>query len=147
MSYTPKEGFPRVFPHVFYEDVVAALDWLPKAFGVREVLCWSTPDGTVMFAEMESGGAAIMLGHPGPDYRSPKRAGQTSAYVSVFVDELDSHCERARAAGAEIVEEPADKPWGLREYAALDPEGQRWGFVQHLRDTTPEEWGATVAKR
>ena len=65
----------------------------------------------------------------------------------MFVDDLDSHCERARTGGAEIVEEPADKPWGLREYAALDPEGQRWGFVHHVRDTTPEEWGAIVAKR
>ena len=147
MSYNPEDGFPRVFPHVFYEDVAEALDWLPNAFGFREVLRWSAPDGPVMFAEMESGGAAIMLGHPGSDYRNPKRVGQTSAYVSVFVDDLDSHCEQARAAGAEIVEEPADKPWGLREYAALDPEGQRWGFVQHVRDATPQEWGAAVAER
>jgi uncharacterized glyoxalase superfamily protein PhnB len=145
MSYNPKEGFPRVFPHVYYEDVAAALEWLPPAFGFREVLRWSAPDGTVMFAEMESGGAAIMLGYPGPEYRNPKRLDQVSGYVSVFVEDLDAHCERARTAGAIIVEEPADKPWGLREYAALDPEGQRWGFVQHIRDTQPEEWGATVA--
>jgi uncharacterized glyoxalase superfamily protein PhnB len=117
---------------------------LPEAFGFREVLRWATPDGTVMFAEMESGGAAIMLGHPGPDYRSPKHSGQISGYVSIFVQDIDAHCERARRFGAEIVEEPADKPWGLREYAALDPEGQRWGFVQHFRDTAPEDWGATA---
>jgi uncharacterized glyoxalase superfamily protein PhnB len=146
LSYNPEEGFPRVFPHVYFEDVAAALDWLPKAFGFREVLRWTAPGGTVMFAEMESGGEAIMLSHPGPDYRSPKRSGQVTGYVSVFVENLDAHCARARAASAEIIEEPADKPWGLREYSALDLEGQRWGFVQHIRDTTPEEWGATVAK-
>jgi uncharacterized glyoxalase superfamily protein PhnB len=146
VSYNPEEGFPRVFPHVYFEDVAAALEWLPKAFDFREVLRWATPDGTVMFAEMESGGSTIMLGHPGPEYRRPRDAGQVTGYVSIFVDDIDSHCERARAAGAEIVEEPAYKPWGLREYTAVDPEGQRWGFVQHIRDTTPEEWGATVAK-
>jgi uncharacterized glyoxalase superfamily protein PhnB len=147
MSYNPEEGFPRVFPHVYYQDVAAALDWLPGAFGIREVLRWATPDGTVMFAEMESGGAAIMLGHPGPEYRSPGRSGQVTGYLSIFVENIDAHCKRARAFGAEITEEPADKPWGLREYAAVDLEGQRWGFVQHIRDTTPEEWGATVAMR
>jgi uncharacterized glyoxalase superfamily protein PhnB len=66
MSHNPEEGFPRVFPHVYFEDVAAALEWLPKAFGFREVPRWTAPDGTVGFAEMESCGAAIMLGRPGP---------------------------------------------------------------------------------
>jgi uncharacterized glyoxalase superfamily protein PhnB len=137
----------RAFSRTCITKMVAVLEWLPRAFGFREVLRWSAPDGTVMFAEMESGDVALMLGHPGPDYRSPKRLGQVTGYVSAFVEDLDAHCELARPAGANIVEEPADKPWGLREYAALDPEGQRWGFVQHIRDTRPEEWGATLAAR
>lgn len=34
----------------------------------------------------------------------------------------------ARAAGAEILRELVDQPYGSREYAALDTEGNHWSF-------------------
>jgi uncharacterized glyoxalase superfamily protein PhnB len=63
----------------------------------------------------------------------------------VLVDDVDAHYERARAAGAEILEEPADQEYGDRRYAAMDPEGHHWFFAQQLRAAAPEEWGATVS--
>jgi uncharacterized glyoxalase superfamily protein PhnB len=49
-----------------------------------------------------------------------------AAYV--VVADIDAHHARARAAGAEIVRALADTPYGSREYAARDPEGQVWSF-------------------
>jgi hypothetical protein len=43
-----------------------------------------------------------MLGHPGPDYRSPRRLGQTTQLVHVQVDDVDAHFETAKQAGAEV---------------------------------------------
>ena len=34
----------------------------------------------------------------------------------------------ADAAGAEIIMELTDQPYGSREYAAIDPEGNAWSF-------------------
>ena len=51
----------------------------------------------------------------------------------MYVDDVDAHCERARAAGAEIVGEPADQPYGDRRYEAHDPEGQAWFFAQRVQ--------------
>jgi uncharacterized glyoxalase superfamily protein PhnB len=65
--------------------------------------------------------------------------------VHVYVDDVDAHFERARAAGATILEEPADQPYGDRRYAAEDPEGHQWFFAQHVRDLAPEDWGAVAA--
>jgi uncharacterized glyoxalase superfamily protein PhnB len=48
----------------------------------------------------------------------------------VYVDDVDAHCELARVAGAVIVEEPADQPYGERRYRARDPEGHSWYFAQ-----------------
>ena len=48
-------------------------------------------------------------------------------------------------AGATIVFPPEDKPWGLRQYRADDPAGNRWEFSQWIRDVVPEDWGATPA--
>ena len=36
--------------------------------------------------------------------------------------------ERARAAGAEIIRVPLDTDCGSRDFAARDPEGNRWSF-------------------
>jgi uncharacterized glyoxalase superfamily protein PhnB len=63
--------------------------------------------------------------------------------VHAYVDDVDAHCARARAAGAKIEREPADQEYGDRNYGAIDPEGHRWFFAQKLRDVAPEEWGAT----
>jgi uncharacterized glyoxalase superfamily protein PhnB len=49
--------------------------------------------------------------------------------VHVYVDDLDGHHHRARAAGARILREPEDQPYG-RLYCAEDLEGHRWMFMQ-----------------
>ncbi len=43
--------------------------------------------------------------------------------VHFHADDLDAAFERLRAAGAEIVQEPADQPWGARDGAVRDPSG------------------------
>ena len=48
--------------------------------------------------------------------------------VHVTVDDVDEHCQRARAAGATILRELEDLPFG-RLYSAADAEGHRWMFM------------------
>jgi catechol 2,3-dioxygenase-like lactoylglutathione lyase family enzyme len=43
--------------------------------------------------------------------------------VHFRTDSLDVAFEKVRAAGAEIVSEPADQPWGTRDFAVRDPSG------------------------
>ena len=126
-----------------YEDVGAAVDWLCQAFGFREDGERYTDDeGRVTHAELELDGAVVMLGWPGPDYQSLAHHAETCElartwldvpYVVdgalVYVDDVDAHCERARAAGATILREPKDEPVG-RLYNAADVEGHRWMFFQ-----------------
>ena len=38
-------------------------------------------------------------------------------------DDLDATFERLRASGAEVMSEPADQPWGVRDCAFRDPSG------------------------
>ena len=126
-----------------YEDVEAAMGFLSRAFGfVERGERYTDADGRVTNAEMELDGALVMLGWPGPAYRSPKHHAETCAEsqawlevpfvvdgVLVEVNDVDAHLERARAAGAEILREPTDEPYG-RLYNASDPEGHRWMFLQ-----------------
>ena len=134
-----------VTPYLLYEDVGAAIDWLGEAFGFREELRYPEPDGRISHAEVRVGEASIMLGNPGPDYRSPRHTGCVSQMVVVQVDDADAHFERARDAGATILAEPADQPYGVRDYRVEDLEGHRWSFHHRIATPTPEEWGAQRA--
>ena len=55
---------PSVIPMLSYEDGVAALEWLAKAFGFRELARRMEPDGRLSHGEMEAGGGLIMLATP-----------------------------------------------------------------------------------
>ena len=111
----------RITPYLLYQDVDAALDFLSNAFGLTEVLRYTGEQGYVNHAEMRLDGSAIYLGDPGEQYRNPKELGQYTVGIYVLVDDVDRHYERAKAAGAEIVEEPADQEYGDRRYGAVDP--------------------------
>ena len=122
-----------------YEDVDATLDWLITAFGFTEQVRMKGPDGKANHAEVSLGDGVVMMGHPGPDYRNPKRVGGATQLVYVYVDDVDKHFAGAKAAGAHILSEPADQFYGDRTYAAEDPEGHNWSFAQHVRDVAPED--------
>lgn len=139
MPKNPPENMPRISPYLYYEDVANALAFLSSAFGFEERLRMPGPDGGILHAEMELADGVIMLGGPGADYRSPQRLGGVTQSLYVYVDDVDDHFERARAAKAKILEKPEDQFYGDRRYAAEDPEGHHWFFAQHVRDVAPED--------
>ena len=133
---------PSVVPMISYEDGIAALEWLRNAFGFRETARHTMPDGRLSHGEMEAGDGLIMLASPTPEYRGPKRhreaceqARKWSAVpwiidgVLVYVDDLDRHHARAKAAGATILSDIEAGPPG-RRYRAEDLEGHRWFFFE-----------------
>jgi uncharacterized glyoxalase superfamily protein PhnB len=119
-----------ITPYLFYEDAAAALDFLSRAFGFEEVMRSAMPGGRVAHAEMRLGDGALFLGAPGDGYRGPRSLGTTTCCIYGYADDVDAHCERARAAGAEIADEPEDQEYGDRRYHARDPEGHDWYFAQ-----------------
>ena len=139
MVENPPAGVPRVAPYLLYEELDAAIDWLEAAFGLAAKVRMPGPDGKTFHAELWSGDGVVMMGFPGPDYRNPKHLGGATQLVHLYVDDVDRHCEAARAAGATILREPADQFYGDRVYTAEDPEGHHWHFAQHVRDVAPED--------
>jgi uncharacterized glyoxalase superfamily protein PhnB len=132
-------------PHLLYENVGQALTWLSEAFGFSEHYRYVGPDGSVSNAQMYLGNAWIMLGSSSPG-DPVARGGRPPQSPVVFVTDVDAHFERARRAGAKIIAAPADSLFGERQYGAEDVEGHHWYFSQHVRDVSPEEWGAVLAK-
>ena len=139
----PREEAPRIVPMIAYEDAAAAIDWLSRAFGFRERgERYTDAEGRIGHAELEFQGTPIFLATPTRDYQSPRHHRQTCAAakkwsavpwvidgLQVQVDNVDAHFARAKAAGATILSEPEDEPYG-RLYRAEDLEGHRWMFIQ-----------------
>jgi uncharacterized glyoxalase superfamily protein PhnB len=124
MSTTPE---PQVWPTLRAGDARALIRFLVEAFGFEETVVYA--DGDVVHHAQLSWpeGGGIMLGSVREGVRpSATDPGALGAYV--VTDAPDALCERARAAGAEITSEPHDTDYGSRDFAARDPEGNRWSF-------------------
>jgi len=129
---------------VFYRDPRAAMAFLQAAFGFEPSMLVSDADGRLVHAEMRFGDGYIVVDSEWADHvSSPASVGgrnTQSVYVRLQQD-LDVHCEKARAAGAVILEEPADHFYGERQYNARDFNGHHWDFTQTIADIEPESWG------
>ena len=104
--------------------------------------------GRIEHSELVYGEALVMVGQSGDRPRRPKVprgasprsiGGANTQSLMLFVDNVDEHCTRARAAGATVVEEPAIHDYGAdhwadRSYGALDPEGHLWWFTERVRN-------------
>lgn len=133
--------YPSVIPMMAYENGPAAMDWLANAFGFHERER-RVEDGRLTHGEMEAGGGVIMMATPSLHYRGPRRHRETCADaakwqevpyivdgVLVYVDDVEAHFQRAKAAGATILSEVDSTPDGKR-YRAEDLEGHRWMFIE-----------------
>jgi len=126
-------SYPAVVPMLHYEDVAAALDWLSRVCGFSERMRLDNEDGSVSLAEVEvPGGGLVMVTGPYEDLQSPRTLGGSTVLMYIMVDSVDAHHARAREAGGEVTEQPADQPYGHRRYSLLDPEGHHWAFAQVL---------------
>jgi uncharacterized glyoxalase superfamily protein PhnB len=122
----------QVTPYLLYEDGEAAIEFVTRAFGFHEVdRSIGGAGGLHAELEVEPGGGRVYLGQPPSGFRNPSDVGRTSL-VHILVDDADAHYERAKAAGARIIEEPNDLPFGHRRYGCTDPQGHEWYFAQPI---------------
>lgn len=143
MPQSPPPGAQRTIPCLAYRDAPAALAFLCRAFGFEESLRFPMPDGRIGHAELGYDGQAVVFlasAYEEMGFQPPRELPAVHSQVHCFVEDVDAHFERAKAAGATITSPPEDQFYGDRSYRAVDPEGHRWIFATHVRDVPPEEW-------
>jgi len=138
------EEMPTIVPMIAYEDAAKAIDWLGRAFGFRERKGERVKDrdGRISHAELRLRKGRIFLATPTPDYQSPRHHRETCTAARtwsavpwvidgllVHMDDIDQHFARATSAGATLLSDLEDQPYG-RLYRAEDVEGHRWMFLQ-----------------
>jgi len=127
---------------VVYRDPKAALGFLEAAFGFELFMLIEDDQGNLVHSEMRLGNSALMVGYEWSDeYKSPASiAGKVTQSIHIHVDsDVDAHCARAKAAGMEILAEPATQFYGDRTYRCRDPEGHIWTVGQTVQAVSRED--------
>ena len=141
------DDYAGATPYLCVKDAFRAIDFYKKAFGARETMRMTQPDGRVGHAEIRIGRAPIMLADEFPeiDFRSPQTLGGTPVNILVYVENVDALAAQAQAAGATIKRPVADQFYGDRVVVLADPFGHSWSFATHIEDVAPDEMNKRAA--
>jgi uncharacterized glyoxalase superfamily protein PhnB len=130
-----KNTVSTIIPSLRYDDALAAIDWLCEAFGFEKQAVYADEKGIVQHAQLVFGNGMIMLGSTanasswGDRIAQPKAiGGRETQCPCVIVDDCEAHYARAKAAGAEIIDELEVKEYGGSGYSCRDLEGHLWWF-------------------
>ena len=143
------DGMHTLTPHLVCAGAAAAIDFYVKAFGAIEQGRLPGPDGKLMHAMIRIGDSPLMLVDEMPEWGAlgPKALKGSPVTIHLYVENVDAAVARAVDAGAKITMPVADMFWGDRYGKIEDPFGHQWSLATHIRDVSPEEMQAAMAKQ
>jgi PhnB protein len=146
VSPIPK-GYRSVTPYLMVNDGPAALAFYGRAFGAREHMRLTTPDGKIGHAEMRIGDSMVMLSDEFPGMstqKAPTSLGGTTGSLMLYVADVDAAFKRAVDAGCKSLMAPTDMFWGDRFGKLEDPYGNQWALATHKEDVPPKQMAERV---
>ncbi|HTG33521.1 MAG TPA: VOC family protein [Thermoanaerobaculia bacterium] len=131
----------QVIPYLHIKGAARAIEFYRQAFGATEVLRLSEPDGKIGHAEIQIGGARIMIADEYPEYGilGPQSLGGTSVSLHLTVPDVDAFAQQAVAAGAKLAKPIKDEFYGERGGRLEDPFGHVWQVMTRIEEVSPEE--------
>lgn len=136
------KGYHSVTPGLAVRDAARAIDFYKKAFGAKEKMRMSGPDGkSVMHAELQIGNSKLMVGEemPSMGHPSPQALNGTPVSLYVYVRNVDKVFEQAVKAGATVTMPVNDAFWGDRYGQVTDPFGHSWGIASRKRNLSEKQ--------
>jgi len=133
-----KDCRSTVIPALRYRDAHRAIEFLVAAFGFEKQAVYDGPNNTVMHAQLTFGNGMVMLG-------SASNAGEWNQWMAqpdeiggretmtpcLIVSDAAAVYATAKAAGAQIVQELAEMPYGGKAFGCTDLEGHRWSIGEY----------------
>jgi len=130
-----------VIPVLYYPDVPEAVEWLTRALPFTERL--RNSDNR---RQLVHGNGAIVVTKPGgnADDASSTQQSPGAHSVTLRVTGINELFRRAKAAGARVLAEPADHPYGERQCSFIDPWEHPWTLSETIFDSDPADWGGKL---
>ena len=108
-------AFTAMTPILNVKSVEASIEHYTSVLGFRKEWDWPAEDEDKSFASISNGRARL--------YLAENNQGARPVWIYYGVDDVDALHEDYLAAGAEIRQEPTDRPWGAREMLVADLDG------------------------
>ena len=133
-------GFHTLTPYLSIERGAEALDFYCKAFGAKELVRQTTPDGKILHGRLRIGNSILMLSdvYPRATTAAPTTAGTTTVTIHLYCRDADAMWKRAVAAGAKVAMPIDDMFWGERYGQLVDPFGHHWSISQRIKMSKAE---------
>ncbi len=131
----PRELVP-ITVELFVPDVEASVRFYADKLGFELLrLERGAIDGaeTATFAVMGLEQAAFLIAHQSLQGSLTMPPGGGAVDIRIVVQDVDALYRRALDHGVEVVQPPADRDYGLRDFIVRDPDGFRLRFASALR--------------
>jgi uncharacterized glyoxalase superfamily protein PhnB len=122
----------NIIPEIPYSNVLEAADWLCRAFGFKKRL------------QIGSHRVQLTFGNNSLVVIEKKNSPDTSCSTMLHVEDVDRCFERAKQAGANVIQPPENHPFGERQCVVEDLGGHHWTFSQSIADVDPKTWGGVL---
>jgi len=113
--------FRHSVPIFFSSDVRKSVDYYTQVLGFDTKWEWDDPP---TFGGVSKNGVEIFFCKDGQ--------GQPGTWMAIMVDDVDQYHNLIKSKGAEILSQPEDKEWHLREMLVRDPDNHILRFGQHV---------------
>ena len=136
----PNENQPMC-PYIIVRGAAQAIEFYQNAFGAKELFRLKDPSGKIGHAELELGGAHLMLADEYPDFGAvgPVTVGGTPVSIHLYVADVDRVVAAATEAGATLLQPLRDEFFGDRVALLTDPFGHKWHLATRKEDVSPVE--------
>lgn len=127
------KGYHTVTPYLTVPDLPAMIEFMKAAFGAVQTEGVEDASGKVRHAEVRIGDSMVMIGQARDDWKARPAA------LYLYVEDCDAMYQKAIAAGAKSLMEPATAFYGDRSGGVEDAQGNYWWIATHVEDVSPEE--------
>jgi PhnB protein len=121
VSSIQPESWPTVIPRIVTPDVAGLVKFIQDVFRAQGELRVDRP------TDLRIGNSIVMISDGGGVVQP------MAAFLYVYVSDIDAAYQRAVAAGATSIEEPADQHYGDRRAAVRDAWGNTWQIATPAR--------------
>jgi PhnB protein len=119
------EGYQQIMPYLILRNAAAFLEFTKKVFNAEEKVKHMRDEHTIMHAELKIGESVVMFADSTPEYNT------STAGLFIYVDDADAVFKKALDAGAKVIMELSDQPYG-RSGGVADPFGNTWWITTEL---------------
>jgi uncharacterized glyoxalase superfamily protein PhnB len=119
-------GYTSVSPYLIVDGASRSIEFLTRAFDAREIQRISDDRGKIRHAEVRLGDSVVMIAD-GAEGWPP-----VAAHVHLYCADVDAAHRRALEAGAQSVQEPAQRGDADKRGGVKDAGGTTWWIATRM---------------